>query len=123
MPSRTTGASSTPIGPVTFLDALRPGSGCGSRLPQFPPDFTRRVNRRDLAAYLDWLAPEAPDLSLAVECAADLMTASFARFLAGRNFALVLVDRIGTADLYDTWLECVDAGARPRLCAHPLDRR
>ncbi|MCB9114659.1 MAG: DUF72 domain-containing protein [Caldilinea sp.] len=99
----------------TFLDALRAlGPAAGPAFLQFPPDFTRRVNRRDLAAYLDWLAPEAPDLSLAVEVrAADLMTASFARFLAERNFALVLVDRIGTADLYDTWLECVDAGLGP----------
>ena len=44
---------------------------------------------------------------------ADLMTASFARFVAERNFALVLVDRVATPDLYATWLECVDAGLGP----------
>ena len=99
----------------TFLDALRAlGPAAGPAFLQFPPDFTRRVNGRDLAAYLDWLAPEAPDLRLAVEVrAADLMTASFVRFLAERNFALVLVDRVATADLYDTWVECIDAGLGP----------
>ena len=99
----------------TFLDALRAlGPAAGPAFLQFPPDFTRRVNGRALADYLDWLAPEAPDLRLAVEVrAADLMTASFARFLAERNFALVLVDRVATADLYATWLECVDAGLGP----------
>lgn len=99
----------------TFLDALRAlGPAAGPAFLQFPPDFTRRVNGRTLADYLDWLAPQAPDLRLAVEVrAADLMTASFARFLAERNFALVLVDRVATADLYATWLECVDAGLGP----------
>lgn len=99
----------------TFLDALRAlGPAAGPAFLQFPPDFTRRVNGRALADYLDWLAPQAPDLRLAVEVrAADLMTASFARFLAERNFALVLVDRVATADLYATWLECVDAGLGP----------
>lgn len=99
----------------TFLDALRAlGPAAGPAFLQFPPDFTRRANGRALADYLDWLAPEAPDLRLAVEVrAADLMTASFARFLAERNFALVLVDRVATADLYATWLECVDAGLGP----------
>lgn len=99
----------------TFLDALRAlGPAAGPAFLQFPPDFTRRTNGRDLAAYLDWLAPEAPDLRLAVEVrAADLMTAGFARFVAERNFALVLVDRVATADLYDTWAECIDAGLGP----------
>lgn len=99
----------------TFLDALRAlGPAAGPAFLQFPPDFTRRVNGRALADYLDWLALEASDLRLAVEArAADLMTASFARFLAERNFALVLVDRVATADLYATWIECIDAEIGP----------
>mgnify|MGYP000843996853 CR=1 FL=1 len=45
----------------TFLDALRAlGPAAGPAFLQFPPDFTRRVNGRALADYLDWLAPEAP---------------------------------------------------------------
>ena len=99
----------------TFLDALRAlGPAAGPAFLQLPPDFTRRGNGRDLAGYLDWLAPEAPDLRLAVEArSADLLTAGFARFVAERNFALVLVDRMATADLYATWVECVDAGLGP----------
>ena len=99
----------------TFLDALRAlGPAAGPAFLQFPPDFTRRGNGRDLAAYLDWLVTEAPDLRLAVEVrAADLMTAPFARFLAERNIALVLVDRVATADLYAMWVECIDAGLGP----------
>lgn len=98
-----------------FLDALRAlGPAAGPAFLQFPPDFTRRGNGRDLVAYLDWLVAEAPDLRLAVEVrAADLMTAPFARFLAERNIALVLVDRVATADLYASWLECIDAGLGP----------
>ena len=96
----------------TFLDVLRAlGPAAGPAFLQFPPDFTRRANGRELAAYLDWLAIEASDLRLAIEVrSADLLTASFARFVAERSFALVLVDRIATADLYAIWLECIDAG-------------
>jgi len=99
----------------TFLDSLRAlGKACGPAFLQFPATFTRKVHGRELAAYLDWLAVEARDLRLAVEVrAADLMTPAFAAFLAERNFALVLVDRVHTPDLFDMWFERVAAGAGP----------
>ena len=51
-------------------------------------------------------APLAGSVRVAVEVrAADLMTPAFASFLAERGFALVLVDRVGTPDLYETWAE------------------
>lgn len=98
-----------------FLDSLRAlGGACGPALLQFPPDFTRRAHGRDLANFLDWLADEAHDLRLAVEVrAADLMTSAFAAFLAERNFALALVDRVQTIDLFDVWWAQVAAGAGP----------
>ncbi len=99
----------------TFLDSLRAlGDACGPALLQFPPDFTRGVHGHTLAAYLDWLADEAHDLRIAVEVrAADLMTPAFAAFVAERNFALTLVDRVQTPDLFDVWRERVEAGAGP----------
>lgn len=98
-----------------FLDSLRAlGNVCGPALLQFPPDFTRRTHGRDLATFLDWLAHEAHDLRLAVEVrAADLMTPAFAAFLAERNFALALVDRMHTPDLFDVWWTQIAAGAGP----------
>lgn len=99
----------------TFLDSLRAlGAACGPAFLQFPPDFTRRTHGRELATFLDWLADEAHDLRLAVEVrAADLMTPAFATFLAERNFALVLVDRVQTPDRFDVWWERVETGAGP----------
>jgi uncharacterized protein YecE (DUF72 family) len=99
----------------TFLDSLRAlGAACGPAFLQFPPDFTRRTHGRELATFLDWLADEAHDLRLAVEVrAADLMTPAFATFLAERNFALVLVDRVQTPDRFDEWWERVETGAGP----------
>lgn len=99
----------------TFLDSLRAlGRACGPAFLQFPPDFTRRAHGRELAAFLDWLADEAHDLRLAVEVrAADLMTPAFATFLAERNFALVLADRVQTPDLFDVWWEHVETGGGP----------
>lgn len=96
-----------------FLDALRAlGGAAAPALFQFPPDFTRRLYGRALAAFLDWLAQEASGLRLAVEVrAADLMTPAFARFLAERGFALALVDREKSGDLFDAWLEVLGAGA------------
>ncbi|MBP8292333.1 MAG: DUF72 domain-containing protein, partial [Caldilineaceae bacterium] len=80
-----------------FLDALRAlGAMAGPAFLQLPPDCTRSTCGRALAAYLDWLAPQAADLRLAVEVrAADLMTPAFATFVAERGLALVLVDRTG----------------------------
>jgi len=100
---------------LAFLDALRAlGDAAGPAFLQLPPDFSRRVYGRALAAYLDWLAPQAADLRIAVEVrAADLMTPAFAAFLAERNLALVLADRKGTLDLYDGWIELVAQGKGP----------
>lgn len=98
-----------------FLDALRAlGGAAAPAFVQLPPDFTRTTHGRDLAVYLDWLAQQAPDLRLAVEVrAADLMTPAFASFVADRNFSLVLVDREGTPDLFDIWLEQVSSRKGP----------
>jgi len=100
---------------LAFLDALRAlGDAAGPAFLQLPPDFSRRVDGRALAAYLDWLAPQTADLRIAVEVrAADLMTPVFAAFLAERNLALVLADRKGTLDLYDGWIELVAQGKGP----------
>jgi uncharacterized protein YecE (DUF72 family) len=100
---------------LAFLDALRSlGSAAGPAFLQLPPQFTRKSQGKALAAYLDWLAAQATDLQIAVEVrAADLMTPAFATFVAERGFALVLADRKGSADLYDVWLELVQAGKTP----------
>ena len=98
-----------------FLDALRAlGPAAAPAFLQLPPDFTRAVHGRALAAYLDWLAAAAADLRIAVEVRApDLMTPAFAAFLAQRRFALVLVDRVGTPDLFPAWAEAFAAGGGP----------
>lgn len=90
---------------LAFLDVLAAlGPAAGPALLQLPPDFTRQRYGRVLAGYLDWLAPLAARFRVAVEVrAADLMSASFAAFLAERGFALALVDRVGTPDLYEIW--------------------
>ncbi len=90
---------------LAYLDTLRAlGPAAAPGLLQLPPDFTRRTFGRALAAFLDWLAPRLDGLRLAVEVrAADLMTAPFAAFLQERGFALALVDRRATPDLYDLW--------------------
>lgn len=99
----------------TFLDALRAlGDVGGPAFLQFPREFTRRAHGRTLAHYLDWLAHEARDLRIAVEVRApDLMTEAFAAFLAERNFALALVDRVDTPDLFDIWFAQVRSGVSP----------
>lgn len=99
----------------TFLDTLRAlGNACAPAFLQFPPDFTRRTYGRTLANFLDWLAEEARDLRLAVEVRAqDLMTPSFAAFLAERNFASVLADREQSLDRFDSWFELVQKGVGP----------
>lgn len=92
---------------LAFLDVLAAlGPAAGPALLQLPPDFTRRRYGRVLANYLDWLAPLAAGMRVAVEVrAADLMTEAFAIFLAERGFALALVDRVDIPDLYDMWRE------------------
>lgn len=92
---------------LAFLDVLAAlGPAAGPALLQLPPDFSRQRYGRVLASYLDWLAPLAAPFRVAVEVrAADLMTASFAAFLAERGFALALIDRVDTPDLYDVWNE------------------
>ena len=100
---------------LAFLDALRAlGDAAGPAFLQLPPDLGRQRYGRQLASYLDWLAPQAADLRIAVEVRSpDLMTAAFATFLAERNLALVLVDRVGTPDVYDFWRACVAQGKGP----------
>ena len=100
---------------LAFLDALRAlGEAAGPAFLQLPPDFTRHTYGRTLAAYLDWLATQISGLRVAVEVrATDLMTAAFAAFLAERGLALVLVDRLGTPDLYDIWLALVAQNKGP----------
>lgn len=90
---------------LAYLDVLRSlGSAAAPGLIQLPPELSRKNDGRPLAAFLDWLAPLVPDLRLAVEVrAADLMTPAFAAFLAERGFALVMVERKGTPDLFPLW--------------------
>jgi uncharacterized protein YecE (DUF72 family) len=88
---------------LAMLDVLRAlGGAAAPAFLQLPPDFTRAREGRVLAAYLDWLATAADDVRIAVEVRApDLMTEAFARFLAERGFAFVLVDRKGTPDVFE----------------------
>jgi uncharacterized protein YecE (DUF72 family) len=102
---------------LAFLEVLRSmGAAAGPAFLQLPPDFTRRSNGRNLAVYLDWLATQHTDLRLAVEVrSADLMTPAFAAFLAERGFVLVLVDRVGTLDLFPIWAEQLERASSPRF--------
>ncbi|MBV7334931.1 DUF72 domain-containing protein [Chloroflexi bacterium TSY] len=101
---------------TVFLDAIRSlGQAAAPALLQFPPDFTRATNGRDLALYLDWLAVEAKDVSLGVEVRSnDLMTPAFARYLAERQITLVMVDRAGTPDLFELWQAVIEEGIGPK---------
>jgi uncharacterized protein YecE (DUF72 family) len=98
-----------------FLDVVRSlGAAAAPAFLQLPPDFTRKRYGKTLADYLDWLAGQRGDLRIGVEVrAADLMTAAFARFLAERGFALVIVDRVGSPDLYGVWDELIEANQAP----------
>ncbi len=98
-----------------LLDALRSlGPAAAPAFLQLPPNFTRKSYGKPLALYLDWLATQAQDLRIAVEVrAADLMTPAFAAYLAERGFALALIARKGSPDLYPVWLELVAAGKAP----------
>jgi uncharacterized protein YecE (DUF72 family) len=90
-----------------LIDALHAlGPSAAPAFLQLPPDFSRKTYGRELATYLEWLAIQRGELSMAVEVRAkDLMTPAFARFLADHGFALVLADRKGTPDLYEEWAE------------------
>lgn len=89
----------------SYLDVLRSlGDLAAPGFLQFPPQFTRAQYGRVLADFLDWLAGELNGLPLAVEVRArDLMTDAFARFLAERSISFVVVERVDTPDLYETW--------------------
>jgi uncharacterized protein YecE (DUF72 family) len=99
----------------SFLEVLRAlGRDAALAFLQFPPNFTRQKEGRALALYLDWLAPQCADLQLGVEVRSpDLMTPAFARFVAERKMAFVLVDRVNTDDLYDSWVELTEEGKTP----------
>lgn len=98
---------------LEFLERLRQlGTAAAPAFLQFPPSFDRTRHGRQLAAYLDWLAPLVADLRIAVEVrSADLMTPAFAAFLAERGMALVLVDRVATPDMTSVWMELLATGA------------
>ena len=103
-----------------YLEVLRSlGEAAAPGFLQLPPDFTRARHGRALANYLDWLATQASDLRLAVEVrSADLMTPALIKFLAERGLGYVLVDRVGTPDLFATWWEAtqqVAAQVRPQF--------
>lgn len=102
---------------AAFLDVLHAlGPAAAPAFLQLPPDFTRAQHGRALANYLDWLAPQLEDHQIAIEVRArDLMTGAFARFLAERGMALVVVDREGWPDLYPIWDELVQAGVAPNF--------
>jgi uncharacterized protein YecE (DUF72 family) len=100
---------------IAFIDVLRSlGPAAAPAFLQLPPDFTRQRFGKTLAAYLDWLTLHAGELRIGVEVRArDLMTPAFARFLVERGLTLVVVDRVGSPDLFPVWDELVLAGAAP----------
>jgi uncharacterized protein YecE (DUF72 family) len=100
-----------------YLDVLRSlGDLAAPGFLQFPPQFTRAQFGRTLADFLDWLAGELNGLRLAVEVRArDLMTEAFARFLAERSMSLVVVERIATPDLYESWAAQLTMDTAPRF--------
>ena len=55
--------------------------------------------------------------------AQDLMSESFIDFLAEKGLAFVVVDREGTPDLFEIWLEHVQRDNAPDFAYVPLDRR
>ena len=102
---------------LAFLDVLRSlGVAAAPGLLQLPPDLTRQRYGRTLATYLDWLATRLDGLRIGVEVrATDLMTAAFAKFLAEHNMTLVLVDRVGTPDLFSEWLQLREQQVGPNF--------
>jgi uncharacterized protein YecE (DUF72 family) len=102
---------------LVYLDVLRSlGSAAAPGFLQLPPDLTRQREGRTLAHYLDWLAVQLAGLKLAVEVRArDLMTPAFADFLVQRGMGLVVVDRVGSPDLYDIWVEQLPGASVPQF--------
>lgn len=100
---------------IAFLDVLRAlGPAAAPAFLQLPPDFSRQRYGKTLAAYLDWLTLHAGELRIGVEVRArDLMTPAFARFLAERGLALVIVDRTGSPDLFPVWDELAQEDNSP----------
>lgn len=101
---------------LAYLDVLRSlGDLAAPGFLQFPSQFTRAKYGRILADFLDWLAGELNGLRLAVEVRArDLSTEAFARFLAERGMSLVVVERVDTPDLYETWAAQLALESAPR---------
>lgn len=108
------GAESETLG---WLDCIRAlGDAAAPGLLQLPPQLRRATHGRALATYLDWLADKSEDVRVAVEVrAADLMTVSFASFVAERGMALAVVDRQGQADIFPLWEEVMQAGKAPNF--------
>jgi uncharacterized protein YecE (DUF72 family) len=100
---------------LSFLDLLRKlGNRAAPALLQLPPSLSRQRDGRALADYLAWIAGRLDGLRLAVEVRSpDLMTPAFAAYVAGLGIGLTLVDRVGTADLFDAWLALVEQGNAP----------
>lgn len=100
-----------------FLEVLRSlGDTAAPAFLQFPPHFTRQRDGKALALYIDWLTEQLRGLQMGVEVRSpDLMTPAFAKFLAERGFSLVLVDREGSPDMYDIWLDLIQAGTAPNF--------
>ena len=90
---------------AAYLDVLRSlGSAAAPGLIQFPATFTRNSDGRRLAAFVDGLATNAPEIRLSVEVRAfDLMTTAFARFLLERGIRFVVVERTGQPDTFANW--------------------
>ena len=90
---------------AAYLDVLRSlGSAAAPGLFQFPATFSRNSNGRRLAAFVDGLAANAPEIPLSVEVRAfDLMTTAFARFLLERGIGFVVVERTGQPDTFANW--------------------
>lgn len=90
---------------MQFLEVLRSlGDAAAPAFLQFPPNFSRQMNGKTLATYLDWLAGELKGVRMGVEVRAkDLMTPAFATFLAERGFCMVLIDRLDSVDLFEAW--------------------
>lgn len=102
---------------LIFLDVLRSlGEAAAPGLIQLPPDFSRHHNGKQLAVYLDWLTDNLDLLRVGVEVRSpDLMTPSFASFLAERGMAYVLVARENTLDAYDFWVELAAVNRTPNF--------